>query len=121
MGIRGVVWAQFVPWGALHVLGGVMGASMLIEDFCPVALQYRAQWFHRLLEVRSTDDPAKAATHRTTAGALVQSLRTLRQDRSTIVRNRCRTRDVPDAPTCELTTTPTPEQCRALELIQQIA
>jgi len=53
-----VVWAQFLPWGALHVLGGVMGASMFIEDFCPVALQYRAQWFPRLLEVRSTGDPA---------------------------------------------------------------
>ena len=53
-----VVWAQFLPWGALHVLGGVMGASMFIEDFCPVALQYRAQWFPRLLEVLSTGDPA---------------------------------------------------------------
>jgi hypothetical protein len=36
----------------------LMGASMFIEDFCPVALQYRAQWFPRLFEVRSTDDPA---------------------------------------------------------------
>lgn len=53
-----VVWAQFVPTGALNVLGGVMGASMFIEDFCPVALQYRAQWFPGVLEVRSTGDPA---------------------------------------------------------------
>jgi len=35
-----------------------MGASMFIEDFCPVALQYRAQWFPNRLEVRSTGDPA---------------------------------------------------------------
>jgi len=53
-----VVWAQFLPIGALHVLGGVMGAAMFIEDFCPIALQYRAQWFPNLLEVRSTGDPA---------------------------------------------------------------
>jgi hypothetical protein len=53
-----VVWAQFLPHGALHVLGGVMGAAMFIEDFCPIALQYRGQWFPRLLEVQSTGDPA---------------------------------------------------------------
>jgi hypothetical protein len=38
-----------------------MGASMFIEDFCPVALQYRAQWFLGVLEVRSTGDPAREA------------------------------------------------------------
>jgi hypothetical protein len=53
-----VVWAQFLPQGALHVLGGVMGVSMFIEDFCPIALQYRAQWFPRPMEVQSTGDPA---------------------------------------------------------------
>ena len=37
-----VVWAQFLPQGALQLLGGVMGVSRFIEDFCPVALQYRA-------------------------------------------------------------------------------
>lgn len=53
-----VVWAQFLPQGALHVLGGVMGVSMFIEDFCPIALQYRAQWFPRTVDVQSTGDPA---------------------------------------------------------------
>lgn len=53
-----VVWAQFLPWGALHVLGGVMGESMFIEDFCPMVLQSRGQWFPNPLEVRSTGDPA---------------------------------------------------------------
>jgi len=52
------VWAQFLPQGALHVLGGVMGVSMFIEDFCPIALQYRSQWFPRPMEVKSTGDPA---------------------------------------------------------------
>jgi hypothetical protein len=53
-----VVWAQFLPQGALHVLGGVTGVSMFIEDFCPIALQYRARWFPRPMEVQSTGDPA---------------------------------------------------------------
>jgi len=47
------------------MLGGVIvacsGASMFIEDFCPVALQYRAHWFPNVLEVRSTGDPAGQA------------------------------------------------------------
>lgn len=70
---------------------------------------------------RSVAADQKAATHRTPDGAPVQSFRTLLQDLSTIVRNRCRTRDVPDAPTSELTTTPTPAQRRAFDMIQQIA
>ena len=69
---------------------------------------------------RSVAADQKAATHRTTDGTPVQGFRTLLQDLSTIVRNRCRTRDVPDAPTFELTTTPTPAQRRAFDLIQQI-
>jgi len=71
--------------------------------------------------MRSEAADQKAATHRTADGAAVHSFRTLLQDLSTIVRNRCRMRDVPDAPTFELTTTPTPAQRRALDLIQQIA
>jgi len=53
-----VVWAQFLPIGALQVLGGVMGTTMFIEEFCPNALQYRTQWFPKALEVLSTGDPA---------------------------------------------------------------
>ena len=70
---------------------------------------------------RSAAADQKAATHRTPDGALVHSFRTLLQDLSTIVRNRCRMRDVPEAPTFDLTTTPTPAQRRALDLIAQIA
>jgi hypothetical protein len=58
-----VVWSQFLPWGALHVLGGVMGESMFIEDFCPIVLQIRSQWFPGALEVKSTGDPAGTAAN----------------------------------------------------------
>jgi len=57
MGHPCVVWAQFLPQGALHVLGGVMGVSMFIEDFCPIALQYRSPVVPRPMEVKSTGDP----------------------------------------------------------------
>lgn len=53
-----VVWAQFLPQGALHILGGVMGAALFIEDFAPIALQYRSQWFPHPLDIQSTGDPA---------------------------------------------------------------
>ena len=53
-----VVWGQFLPNGALHLLGGIMGEAMFIEDFAPIALQTRAAWFPGVGEVRSTGDPA---------------------------------------------------------------
>jgi len=70
---------------------------------------------------RSAAAEQKAATHRTSDGPPVHSFRTLLQDLSTIVRNQCRTKDVADAPTFAVTTTPSTAQRRALDLIQQIA
>jgi hypothetical protein len=70
---------------------------------------------------RSASADQKAATHRLPDGTPVHSLRTLLHDLSSIVRNRCRTRGQDDAPTFTLTTTPTPEQRRALDLLTRIA
>jgi len=56
-----VVWAQFLPWGELRVLGGVQGQDMFLPDFIPVALRYRAAWCPDPLEVRATCDPAGEA------------------------------------------------------------
>jgi hypothetical protein len=70
---------------------------------------------------RSAGADDKAATHRLADGTPVHSFRTLLQDLSSIVRNRCRTRGQDDAPTFTLTTTPTPEQRRALDLLKRIA
>lgn len=65
-----VTWAQLLPWGQLVLLGGVMGTSMFIEDFCPAVLGVRAQWFGGVFdpdnpeacdwpyEIKSTGDPA---------------------------------------------------------------
>ena len=54
-------------------------------------------------------------------GSPVHSFTTLMQDLHTIVRNTCRTTTgARDAPTFDLTTTPTPKQKRALALIDTI-
>lgn len=52
------VWQQFTPWGAMHVLGGVMGEDIYIEDFAPLVLAQRAQWFPHASELWSACDPA---------------------------------------------------------------
>jgi transposase len=70
---------------------------------------------------RSAAADHKAATHQLPDGTRVHSFRTLLQDLSSIVRNRCRTRGQDDAPTFVITTTPTPEQRRALDLLTRIA
>jgi len=54
-------------------------------------------------------------------GTPVHSFQTLMQELQTIVRNTCRTsKGADDTPTFQLTTTPTPKQKHALELIAQI-
>jgi hypothetical protein len=70
---------------------------------------------------RSPSADRKAATHRLSDGTAVHSFRTLLEDLSSIVRNRCRTRGQDDAPTFAVSTTPTPEQRRALDLLKGIA
>jgi hypothetical protein len=53
-----VVWLQFPPWGGLHVLGGLMGEDLFIEDFAPLILQTRAEWFQGAMTVHQCCDPA---------------------------------------------------------------
>jgi hypothetical protein len=53
-----VVWAQFTPYGGIEFLGGILGQNLFLEDFVPILLQYRAQWFPNALEVLTTCDPA---------------------------------------------------------------
>jgi len=83
-------------------------AAKLIRD--PVAPAKRSDAAMKKVSTRTLDD-----------GTPVHSYRTLMQDLQTIVRNTCCTsRGADDAPTFELTTTPTQKQKRALELIDQI-
>ncbi len=70
---------------------------------------------------RSAAADDKARRHKLADGTPVHSFRTLLQDLSTIVRNCCRTRGEEDAPTFVVTTTPTPEQRRALDMLKKIA
>jgi len=53
-----IVWGQFTPYGELRVLGGVMGQNLYLEDFAPIAKQYRARWFPGVDEVWTCCDPA---------------------------------------------------------------
>jgi transposase len=70
---------------------------------------------------RSASAKAKAATHTLSDGTQAHSFSTLMAELATIVRNTCRTPQAgPDAPTFDLTTTPEPQQQRALDLIKAI-
>jgi len=72
-----VCWSQALPWGAWHVLGGVMGESMFLEDFAPAVLQVRNQWFGSGLVIQSTGDPAgDAASSQGVSRSAVDVLRT---------------------------------------------
>ena len=53
-----VVWAQYTPYAELHVLGGILGQHLFLEDFAPIVQQYRAKWFRDALEVMTCCDPA---------------------------------------------------------------
>ena len=53
-----VIWAQYTPWADLHVLGGVMGHDLYLNDFAPIVQQYRKRWFPKALEVLTCCDPA---------------------------------------------------------------
>ena len=70
---------------------------------------------------RSQAAQDKAHTHTLEDGTPAHSFSTLMAELATIVRNTCRTPTAqPAAPTFDLTTTPSPKQRHALELIEQI-
>ncbi len=53
-----VVFAQWLPIGRFQILGAVMGHNVFLEDFAPVAMGYRQEWFKQPLEVWSVGDPS---------------------------------------------------------------
>jgi hypothetical protein len=70
---------------------------------------------------RSPAAQAKAARHTLDDGTPVHSFATLLADLAGIVRNTCRAPNAaPEAPTFQVTTTPTAKQQRAFELLQHI-
>jgi len=70
---------------------------------------------------RSKSAIAKAETKLTEDGQRVHSFRTLLGSLAQIVRNDCRPRQAKDAPTFEVTTTPSSEQQKALDLLAAIS
>ena len=71
-----VVWAQYTPWSALHVLGGVLGQHLYLEDFAPIVQQYRQRWFPKALEVLTCCDPA--GSHDNSQGLVQNGVSVLR-------------------------------------------
>jgi hypothetical protein len=70
-----VFWAQQIRHtGALHILGGVQGFEMYLEDFVPEVLQIRRRWFPKDVRVLSHCDPAGATN---TSGTRVTAVTTL--------------------------------------------
>lgn len=53
-----IVWAQYTPYAELVLLGGILGQNLYLEDFAPIAQQFRARWFKDALEVQTCCDPA---------------------------------------------------------------
>ena len=53
-----VVWAQYTPWNQMLLLGGLMGQNLYLEDFAPLILRYRSEWFPDLPYVQTCCDPA---------------------------------------------------------------
>lgn len=55
-----VVWRQQTPYGQTVYLGGILGQNLYLDDFLPMVLRYRADWFPHPIEVRTCCDPAGA-------------------------------------------------------------
>lgn len=99
-----VEWHMRQAWAPL-MFANEDQAAKLVRD--PVAPAKRSKAAMKKVASRTLDD-----------GTPVHSLQTLMRELQTIVRNTCRTpQGADDAPTFELTTTPTLKQKHALELI----
>lgn len=58
-----IVWGQFPPTGGLHLLGGVLGQNVWLEEFLPMAQAYRALWFPHIRTLQTCCDPAGTHDH----------------------------------------------------------
>lgn len=72
-----IVWAQFPATGGIEFLGGLVGQDLFLEDFAPLALQYRQQWFPRIVALHTCCDPA--GTHNNSQGVRLNGLQVLKQ------------------------------------------
>jgi transposase len=102
-----VEWHMREAWRALMFADTDQQAKTVREPVAPAR--------------RSKAALAKVASHTLDDGTPTHSFSTLLAELATIVRNTCRTPNAgPDTPTFEVITTPTANQQRALDMIQQI-
>lgn len=73
-----VTWLQYLPWGGLHVLGGLMGEDLFIEDFAPLLIQQRAEWFPSFHSLLTGCDPA--GSHQNSQGTQMNGVSVLREN-----------------------------------------
>jgi transposase len=104
--------AYYVEWHMREVWRELMFAdedqtAKLTRDPVAPATRSNAAW--KKVHSRTLDD-----------GTPAHSFQTLMKELETIVRNTCRTPGAADAPSFQITTTPSDKQKRALELIGQI-
>jgi hypothetical protein len=71
-----MLFAQYTPWSQLHVLGGIMGLNLYLEDFAPIALRHRAEWFPEVPYHDECCDPA--GTHDNSQGVRNNGLQVLK-------------------------------------------
>lgn len=62
------VIAQRTQTGSLQFLGGIMGVDLLLTDFLPIVLQYRAEWFGKDAAIKTCGAPTGAADDPTRLG-----------------------------------------------------
>lgn len=55
-----MIFEQYTPWNQLLLLGGVMGQNLYLEDFAPIALRWRSEWFPNVPFHLECCDPAGA-------------------------------------------------------------
>jgi hypothetical protein len=55
-----VIWYQWMSWGWLRILGGVMGSDLHLDAFLPIVERYRDLWFPSRLRIEATCDPSGA-------------------------------------------------------------
>lgn len=49
--------AQRSPFGGIHLLAGIIGKKLFLEDFLPLVDRYRAEWFDGAKSLICTDPP----------------------------------------------------------------
>lgn len=72
-----IVWFQFPATGGIVFLGGLLGQDLFLEDFAPIAKQYRVEWFPTILALHTCCDPS--GTHNNSQGVRLNGLEVLKQ------------------------------------------